>query len=364
MDERRGGRPAEGSRQARSDGSGRPLVSVVIPTYERPSYLPGAIETVLGQTYDPVEIVVVDDGSKTDAAADIVEEYADRPTRVSLHTHEENRGLSAARNTGIDTARGAYVAFLDDDDRWHETKLERQLAAFDRCDSDVGVVSCFLSSVSPTGDLLRAERSKPTGDLRAELCRRNVVGSPSRIVVRRDCLEAVDGFDEGLRAKQDWDLYLRIAEEWRFETLQQVLCYRTIHDQALSRDPTAAERDLMAVREKHESTIRNCGYWNASMASYHWDVGLTYLFDGSRRIGRSHVRRAFEREPSASRLLVYASTFLPGGFGVLIALKRWVERALLDDDRARPPPAAVPGTTDDGRTRWTISSSDQRGERA
>ncbi|QCC50045.1 glycosyltransferase family 2 protein [Halapricum salinum] len=362
MDGRRGENAVESPTGVNED-SEQPLVSVVIPTYDRPSYLPGAIETALGQTYDPVEVVVVDDGSETDAAADIVDKYADRSTRVSLQRHEENRGLSAARNTGIEASSGDFVAFLDDDDRWHERKLHHQLAAFDRCDDDVGVVSSLLSSVSPTGDLLRAERSKPTGDLREALCRRNVVGSPSRIVVRRACLEDVGGFDESLAAKQDWDLYLRIAENWRFETLQEVLCYRTIHDDALSRDPATAARDLTAVREKHESTIRDRGCWNASMASHHWTVGLAALFEGSRRTGRRHVRQSFEREPTAGRLLVYASTFVPGAFGVVVALKRWGERALLADDRARPSSANVPGTNDVGQGQRPIPQRD-RGERA
>mgnify|MGYP000698831680 CR=1 FL=1 len=355
----------EKSHQVRDrNSSERPLVSVVIPTYDRPSYLPGAIETALGQTYDPIEVVVVDDGSETDAAAEIVAEYVDRSTPISLRVHEDNRGLSAARNTGIGVASGDVVAFLDDDDRWHETKLERQLAALDRCEEDVGVVSCCLASVDPSGDLLRAERSKPTGDLREALCRRNVVGSPSRIVVTRDCLDDVGGFDETLGAKQDWDLYLRIAENWRFETVQDILCYRTIHDDALSRDAGAAARDLMAVREKHESSIRARGCWNASMASYHWTVGIAALFDGDRGAGRSHVRQSFEREPSVGRLLVYASTFVPGAFGVVVALKRWGERALFAEERARPSSTTVPGTNDNGGNRWTISQRDQQGEHA
>jgi len=357
---------SDDSMDGRRDGSegDSPLVSVVIPTYDRPSYLPGAIETALGQTYDPIEIVVVDDGSETDAAAEIVSEYGDSSTQITLHVHEDNRGLSAARNTGIEAASGDVLAFLDDDDRWHETKLERQLAALDRSDEDVGVVSCCLASVTPTGDLLRAERSKPTGDLREELCRRNVVGSPSRIVVTRACLDDVGGFDETLGTKQDWDLYLRIAENWCFETLQEVLCYRTIHDEALSRNAAAAARDLMAVREKHESTIRARGCWNASMASYHWVVGLTALFGGDRGTGRSHVRQALAREPSVGRLLVYASTFVPGAFGVVVTLKRWGERVLFADERAVPSSTTVPGTTDDGRNQWTVPPRDQQGENA
>ncbi|MFB6186238.1 MAG: glycosyltransferase family 2 protein, partial [Halobacteriaceae archaeon] len=96
------------------------LVSVVIPTYERPEYLQGAIQTALGQTYDNIEVIVVDDGSSDPYADEIVAEF---PQSVTCIRHDENEGLSAARNTGIRNANGEYVAFLDDDDRWHKTKI-------------------------------------------------------------------------------------------------------------------------------------------------------------------------------------------------------------------------------------------------
>jgi hypothetical protein len=221
------------------------------------------------------------------------------------------------------------------------------MAAFDRCDGDVGVVSCCLATVGPDGEVLRAERSKPTGDIWPEILEENVVGSPSRTVVRRTCLDDIGGFDESLEAKHDWDLSIRLSRKWRFETLQEVLCYRTVHDGGLSADPERAARAFAAVREKHESTMRAHGCWDAAVANNHTTVGIVYLFRGERRAGRNHLGRALRRDPSPVRAALYASTFVPGAFGAMVDLKRWVERAT--DDRIRVESDAVPGTDEHGR---------------
>jgi len=318
-----------------------PLVGVVIPTYNRPEFLSGAIETALGQTYEHIEIIVVDDGSDEEYAAPIAGSYSGE--RVKIETHETNRGLSAARNTGIDTAEGEYIAFLDDDDRWHEEKIERQVAAFDR-GTDVGLVSCCVASVSPDNEVLRTERSKPTGDLRDEIFRKNVTGSPSRVVLSRDCIEDVGTFDETLPTKQDWDLYIRIAQDWRIETLQEVLCYRTVHP-SMSSDPEAAERDLMLIRERYEDTIRERGMWDTSMAYYHTKVGVTYLFRGHGRKGREHIGKALSHDAELFHVPLYVMTYLPRPlFERAIDLKRAVERVLDNDERVRFDPAVVPGS--------------------
>lgn len=105
------------------------LVSVVIPLCERPEYLRGAIKTAVKQTYDAIEVIVVDDGSTEQYADTIVTDF---PEHVQYVRHEENSGLSAARNTGIERATGRYVAFLDDGDRWHRGKIEQQLKLLER----------------------------------------------------------------------------------------------------------------------------------------------------------------------------------------------------------------------------------------
>ena len=305
--------------------SEEPTVSVVIPTYDRPEFLSGAIETVLQQTYRDVEIIVVDDGSETDYASEVVAEYSE--TSIRSIEHEVNRGLSAARNTGIGKARGEYIAFLDDDDRWHEQKLKRQVSVLEN-DADIGLVTCCLASISPSGEILRCEESKPSGDLSAEIFRKNVIGTPSRVLVRSDVFDEVGLFDGELPTKQDWDLYIRICQEWLVRCLESVLCFRTVHE-SMSSDPTDAKRDLMRIRDRYRDDIEACGMWGASMAAYHRKVGVTYLFAGNRKTGRKHLKRVLEYERTAGTVTISLLGLLPYRvFRAIIQAKRRIERIL------------------------------------
>ena len=313
-----------------------PLVSVIIPSYDRPRLLRRAVDSVLSQVYDPIELIVVDDHSPTPVrkTLDRVDDSSIESTRVIRH--EENKGLSAARNTGIESASGEYIAFLDDDDRWHPEKLSRQVPVLNR-DPAVGIVTCCLASVSPEGELLRCERDKPSGDLSRTIFRKNVIGTPSRVLVRPECFEAVGLFDEELSTKQDWDLYIRICQDWEVRCLDDILCFRTVH-QSMSSDPSDTERDLLRIRERYRDRIEASDMWDASMAAYHRKVGVTYLFAGDRKNGRRHLRRVLQYERNVSSLLMLLLGVLPYRlFLRIIGLKRWAERLVYPCSGRIPP---------------------------
>jgi len=314
--------------------SEKPTVSVLIPTYNRPEFLKGAIQTVLHQTYTDLEVIIVDDGSETDYARETVGEYGDAAVR--LVEHEENRGLSAARNTGIEHSQGKYIALLDDDDRWHEQKLDRQVAVLES-NPDVGLVTCCLVSVSPEGEILRCEESKPSGDLSKTIFRKNVIGTPSRVLIRSECFEEVGTFDEELPTKQDWELYIRICQKWRVCCLEEVLCFRTVHE-SMSSDSSDAERDLMRIRERYREEIKACGMWDESMAAYHKKVGVTYLFAGDREAGKSHLRRVLDYKRTTGTVAIFLLGFLPHpGFRAVVRTKRAIERLFHSCSRADSP---------------------------
>ncbi|MEP7308727.1 MAG: glycosyltransferase family 2 protein [Acidobacteriota bacterium] len=187
-----------------------PNVSVVIPVFNRPAAVRRAIDSVLGQTYQDFEIIVVDDGS-TDATPAAVEALAD--PRIRLIRHGRNRGGSAARNTGIRASSAPYVAFLDSDDEWLPTKLAQQLEVFERSSDQVGLVYTGAERVFPDGSVSRHIPRRRV-DLSLALLTDNVVGETSLGMVRRSALEAVDGFDESLPSCQDLDLWLRVCEQF------------------------------------------------------------------------------------------------------------------------------------------------------
>lgn len=308
-------------------GRSSPLVSVIIPTYDRPQLLQRAVDSVLDQVYEPIELIVVDDHSPTPVQESLAQLERQSIESTQVLRHAENRGLSAARNTGITSSSGEYIAFLDDDDRWHPEKLSRQVPVLER-DPEVGIVTCCLASVSPEGDILRCERDKPSGDLSQTIFRKNVIGSPSRVLIRSACFDEIGLFDEDLSTKQDWDLYIRICQEWMVRCLEEILCFRTIH-LSMSSDPSDTERDLLRIRERYQDRIEASGMWEASMAAYHRKVGVMYLFAGDRTSGRHHLRRVLEYERNVSSMIMLLLGMLPHRVYLrFIGTKRWVERSV------------------------------------
>ena len=179
----------------------RPSVSVVIPTFNYGCYVIEAVESALRQTLPASEVIVVDDGSTDDTRARL-SPYAAR----IRYLHHENRGLSAARNTGIREAQGEWVAFLDSDDRWHPEKLEVQFRSISRF-PDV------LFFGSPGADEMPEHLSRDAPVRRLTV--HDFLGwmplAPSSAVVHESCFKAIGGFDESLRSVEDRDMWLRLV---------------------------------------------------------------------------------------------------------------------------------------------------------
>ncbi len=198
-----------------------PLVSVVIAAFNAARFLPGAVRSALGQTLADLEVVVVDDGS-TDRTADSITPFLGLDARLSLF-RQPNRGQACAKNEGIRRSKGQYVAFLDADDQWEQRKLEAQVPRFD--DPRVGVVYTDAAYIDENGVLFSRPRSRYySGDVTRELFVDNFVNFPSA-VVRRSCLEAVGAFDETLPMGIDWDLWLRLSVDWRFDFVDEPLLF-------------------------------------------------------------------------------------------------------------------------------------------
>lgn len=201
-----------------ADSHAAPTISVVIPTYNRMGTLPRSLESVLRQTFEDIEIIVVDDCS-SDGSWDYLQSRRD--PRLRIIRHETNRGAGAARNTGIKAARAELVAFQDSDDEWLVTKLETQLAEYRRVNSpDYGAIYCakITSGEGKMGVYGPREvqymplpgYDKTSGDLSRELIRRAMI-STQTLMARKDLLESIGGFDETLKLGEDWDLTTRLA---------------------------------------------------------------------------------------------------------------------------------------------------------
>lgn len=213
------------------------MVSVIIPTYNARQYICRAVDSALAQTYQDIEIIVVDDGS-TDDTVGVLKKYGGKVRILS----QKNSGPSAARNKGIREARGQYIAFLDSDDRWASEKLEKQLGVI-QDDPAVRFVNCSVCFIDEDTGKKRTESKSdiPRQKFLHKLHVENLVGSPSGWLVARECFDAAGVFDESLKVAEDWELALRICKRYKYSVLPQTLLYMTVRPGSQSSD---ARRNL------------------------------------------------------------------------------------------------------------------------
>ncbi|MFC7198026.1 glycosyltransferase family 2 protein [Halospeciosus flavus] len=228
------------------------LVSALIPTYNRAEFVTGAVETVLNQTYDDVEAVVVDDGS-TDGTRDALARYAD-DDRVRVHSNDENRGIAYSFNRAADLADGEFYCILGDDDRWHPEKVERQVERMRERSDEYGVV--YTAGII-TADGRVARRYTPTrrGDIYPDILAGFDLHPHSGHMLRREAFEAVDGFDTDFPRGVDWEMCVRLAREYAFDYVDEPLVERTRHGDNVSAEPEQVTVNRL-MWEKHGDEIR------------------------------------------------------------------------------------------------------------
>lgn len=221
-----------------------PTVSVVVPAYNPGRYLRLALESIVAQTYPHWEAVVVDDGSTEDLG------WVDSLHPQIRRVRQPNGGLSSARNTGIRETSGELVAFLDADDLWLPTKLERQVEA-------LGATSVTLVSTGFT--VVDSDGSEVSGgfvgyaDSYEELLQGNGICA-STVVVRRSALEECGDFDTALAQCEDWDMWLRIARGHQIAKLTAVLARYRVHGGNMTRDYLSMRRHSRLVLARQKDT--------------------------------------------------------------------------------------------------------------
>lgn len=200
------------------------LVSIVIPAYNAAGTLRATVESALTQSYRPIEIVVVDDGSR-DSTAAVVESFGE-PVRL---VRQANGGAAAARNRGIEEARGEFIAFLDSDDLWVPDKLARQIAYFD-VHPEVGAQQCGARFVDDAMRTLEVRSYNDDGDsLWDALHFRNMPAILSALIVRRSCLDCIGGFDTSLEILEEWDMAIKTARHCALAGIPDPLVLYRVH---------------------------------------------------------------------------------------------------------------------------------------
>jgi glycosyltransferase involved in cell wall biosynthesis len=227
------------------------LVSVIIPACNAGKYISETLDSARTQTHAALEIVVVDDGS-TDQTPGIVEQAARLDERIVL-LRQQRRGVAAARNRGIEHARGEWIAPLDADDAWYPEKIEKQLRAAALDGKRAGLVYAWTQVTSEEGVPLFQMRSDWQGDAFLPLVMCNIVGHGSCPLIHRSCFEDVGGYDttffpRDAQGCEDWDLYLRVARKHCFAVAREILVRYRMATDSMSMRHHAMERSYRFMR--------------------------------------------------------------------------------------------------------------------
>ncbi len=213
----------------------KPLVSIIVPAYNAEKFLRQAVGSALRQTYSNIEVIVVDDGS-IDSTKAIAEELARGGRRVRVFS-QKNAGQSAARNTGIREARGAYVAFLDADDLFLPEKIERQVRELEE-HPDFGLSYCKIYHFfdEHPSELYYFSMPHPSGNIFEDLLRANFI-APLTVVVRKSALDEFGAFESTFRRVDEQYLWLKLSYRGvKFRYLDEPLGLYRVHEKSLSNE--------------------------------------------------------------------------------------------------------------------------------
>jgi glycosyltransferase involved in cell wall biosynthesis len=333
----------------------KPLVSVVIPTYNRAHCIHHAVDSVVAQSYPQWEVIVVDDGSSDETARIVAERYGS--SDQVRYIYQENAGVSAARNRGMDAARGDYIALLDSDDRWEPWKLELQLACFHRC-PEIGMVWTDMAAVDPAGKVIdprylktmyaayqyfnesdlfmrtyRIEEIVPalanlfsgarlmTGEIFSQMIMGNMVHT-STVLLTRERMKRVGHFRlDLLRSGEDYDFHLRTCREGPvgFVDVASIRYQVDMPDQLTARSYQVdlARNFLKTIepvieRERERIKLPEQMIRHVLAYGHRW-LGQELLFSRNPATARKHFARSVRQEWNSRTAGLYALSLLPAG---------------------------------------------------
>ncbi len=284
-----------------------PKVSVVIPTHNRANLLGRAVRSVLAQTFSDLEVLIADDAS-TDETSAMLRAIGD--PRIKHLRHDTNRGVSAARNTGLTNAAGEFIAFLDDDDEWLPEKLRIQLSRFEELGDSVGLVySGFYELKGETNRVVAEVIPTERGRIFESLLRQGTFSHASAILVRARCFETVGLFDETIRYGEDFDMWLRLAKKYEFDFVPVSLVRRYVHADGLTQNYDAIISGNEALLKKYREFFEGDSYvLNQRLHK----LGTYYCFAGNTRRGRQAFCGAIAHRPLALKSYICVALSLMG----------------------------------------------------
>jgi len=263
-----------------------PKVSVIIPTHNRAESLRSAITSVLNQTFQDFEIIIIDDASK-DHTREVITNFND--TRIKAIHNQGSKGAAGSRNIGIMNASHEYIAFLDDDDEWLPEKLKIQTCLLDNSPPEVGGIYTYsFIKEKASGRVLSIWNYEIK-----EFSKENVI-TTSSVLLRRECFEKCGLFDENMPTSSDYDMWIRISKKYSFNIINNTLVNYYIHENSLTFNNEKKIRGLEILFEKHDDFFKE-DYKEYSRQ--YLILGVCYCFKGELQKGRKAFRKAIKMDP-------------------------------------------------------------------
>ena len=265
-------------------------ISVIIPTYNRAHLICESIQSALLQTHNNIEVIVIDDAS-TDNTRQVIKKINDN--RICYFRHDRNKGASCARNTGLKKVNGQYVAFLDDDDKWLPSKLEKQLDIFNNGSKSIGLVTCGFRYCYKDQFVEKVL----TNEVREydKLLVQNVIGSNSLPLVKKECFENAGFFDETLQSCQDWDLWIRIAKNYSIDYIPDVLVERLVHGNQITGDINKKIQGREIILKKYFDLLKNN---SRLLAEHYYKIGRLYALKKNKKKVIEYFVMAIKNHPT------------------------------------------------------------------
>jgi len=280
-------------------------ISVIIPTYNRAFLLPRAIKSVLNQTFQDFELIIIDDGS-TDNTKDVVEEIKKKDKRI-IYIYQDNQGLPKALNTGIKNTKGKYIAFLESDDEWLPEKLEEQIKLFR---NNIGIVSCNLVFINEITHKKGVYKLCPFTSIENFLHNpHNYIYNNSSIIISRVVAKKIGLWDESLKVFSDLDYYIRIIRAgYVIDFVKRSLVKYYIHDNNLSRDFNKSVDDYLSLLKKHEEIEKE--YPIAIYASYLRRLGTMCILNNNRIEARKYFKESVKLQISIKNIIAFLLSYM------------------------------------------------------
>jgi glycosyltransferase involved in cell wall biosynthesis len=258
-------------------------ISVIIPTYNRAGFLRTAIISVLNQTFQDFEIIVVDDAS-TDNTPEVVTHFGDE--RIKYMRNNTSKGAAGSRNVAIMSSTCTYIAFLDDDDEWLPKKLQMQTSILEKSPMDIaGVHTRIIQIEKVSGKIFSQEIFKKNSE---DIFQGNYI-TTSSVLLRRSCFERVGLFDENMPTSNDYDMWIRISKKFRFEYIDEPLVKYYIHEARLTDNYDKKIKGMEILLKKYgEMFSLNSKHYS----DQYFHIGVFYCYNGDVRKGRKAYLKA------------------------------------------------------------------------